>query len=48
MLSEGVPLKTVQDTLGHSTMRLTADTYGHLMPGDDQRAADAIDRALGS
>ncbi len=47
MLSEGVPLKTVQDTLGHSTMQLTADLYGHLMPGDDQRVADAMDRALG-
>ena len=47
LLSEGVPLKTVQEVLGHSTIRLTADTYGHLMPGDDERAADAMDRAVG-
>ena len=48
LLSEGVPLKTVQEVLGHSTIRLTADTYGHLMPGDDERAADAMERAVGS
>jgi integrase len=48
MLSEGVPLKTVQETVGHSTIRLTADLYGHLMPGDADRAAQAMDRALGA
>jgi integrase-like protein len=48
MLSEGVPLKVVQETLGHSTIRLTADIYGHLMPGDAERAANAVDRALGA
>ena len=48
MLSEGVPLKVVQETLGHSTIRLTADTYGHLMPGDSDRAAEAMNRALGA
>ena len=41
-------MKTVQEVLGHSTIRLTADTYGHLMPGDDGRAADAMERAVGS
>lgn len=46
MLSEGVPLKVVQEVLGHSTIRLTADLYGHLMPGDEERAAAAIDQAL--
>lgn len=48
MLSEGLPLKLVQETLGHSTMRLTADLYGHLMPGDAARVADALDRAFGA
>ena len=46
MLSAGVPIKTVQVTLGHSSIQMTADTYGHLMPDDADRAAEAIDRML--
>ncbi|MFT5204419.1 MAG: integrase [Candidatus Aldehydirespiratoraceae bacterium] len=46
MLSSGVPLKTVQETLGHSSIQLTADLYGHVMPGDADRVADAVDKAL--
>src|SRR5262249_30489607 len=31
-----LPLKMVQERLGHSTLAMTADTYGHLFPnGDD-------------
>jgi integrase len=33
--------------LGHSTIRLTADTYGHVLPNRARQAALAIDRALG-
>jgi len=29
------------------TIRLTADTYGHVLPARARRAASAIDRALG-
>ncbi|MEO5842790.1 MAG: site-specific integrase, partial [Acidimicrobiales bacterium] len=48
MLSEGLPLKLVLETLGHSTMSLTADLYSHLMPGDAARVAAALDRAFGA
>ena len=48
MLSSGVPLKTVQETLGHSSIQLTADLYGHVMPEDLDRVAAAIDKALGA
>ncbi len=48
MMSEGLPLNLVQETLGHSTMRLTADLYGHLMPGDAARVAAALDHAFGA
>jgi integrase len=36
----GLPPKVVQTLLGHSTMAMTTDTYGHLFPGD----ADVHDR----
>ena len=31
----GLPLKTVQARMGHSTLAMTADTYGHLFPSQD-------------
>src|SRR6202008_2883837 len=31
----GLPLKTVQVRMGHSTLAMTADTYGHLFPSND-------------
>ena len=31
----GLPLKTVQVRMGHSTLAMTADTYGHLFPSQD-------------
>lgn len=47
LLDQGEELRTVMDLLGHSTIRLTADTYGHVLPSRARSAADAIDRALG-
>jgi len=31
LLSQGVPLKVVQEALGHATIAVTADVYGHLL-----------------
>jgi len=45
LLDEGEELRTVMELLGHSTIRLTADTYGHVLPARARRAASAIDRA---
>lgn len=36
-----------QPCLGHSTIRLTMDTYAHVLPDHLQSAAEAMDRALG-
>ena len=47
LLDQGEGLRTVMDLLGHSTIRLTADTYGHVLPSRARAAADAIDRVLG-
>lgn len=32
LLESGVPMKVVQEVLGHSSMILTADTYSHVTP----------------
>jgi integrase len=43
----GLPLKVVQHRLGHSTIQMTADVYGHLFPtGDDGAELAAAQRAL--
>jgi integrase len=47
MLLEGQPAKVVAEMLGHATVALTLDTYSHILPGMQRRAADAMDRVLG-
>jgi integrase len=43
----GLPLKVVQHRLGHSTIQMTADVYGHLFPsGDNGAELAAAERAL--
>ena len=46
LLAEGVPVKVVQEVLGHSLLSTTADIYGHLFPQAFAEAADAMERAL--
>jgi integrase len=31
-----LPLKTVQARLGHATLAMTADIYGHLFPSESE------------
>jgi integrase len=39
---QGLPPKIVQERLGHSTIAMTMDVYGHLFPAaDDREALDA-------
>jgi integrase len=47
LLDQGEELRTVMELLGHSTIRLTADTYGHVLPARAREASKAIDRLLG-
>jgi integrase len=42
-----LPLKLVQERLGHATISMTADRYGHLFPrGDDGAELEAAERLL--
>ncbi|MBA3447973.1 MAG: site-specific integrase [Pseudaminobacter sp.] len=43
----GLPLKVVQERMGHSSVTLTADVYSHLFPrGDDAEEMAAAERSL--
>ncbi len=46
LLEAGTHPKIVQDLLGHSTIRLTLDTYSHLTPALHRQAAETMDRVL--
>ena len=46
LLAQGVPLEVVSRVLGHSSIRITADVYGHILEPQRQQAADAMSAAL--
>ena len=46
MLASGVKLQVVSEVLGHASIRMTADVYGHILAPDREAAADAMDQAL--
>jgi integrase len=46
-LAQGVPVEVVSAFLGHSSIRMTVDTYGHIGDAQLRTAADAMDAALG-
>lgn len=45
LIGQGVHPKVLQERLGHGSIRTTLDTYGHLLDGLDEAAADALDLA---
>lgn len=47
MLADGVNVKAIQAILGHSNISMTLDTYSHLMPDSQRKAAATFDRLLG-
>ena len=40
---DGTPIAFVKEQLGHSTIRLTVDTFGHFLPSADRAAANSLD-----
>lgn len=46
MIAAGVAPKTLQTVMGHASIAITFDRYGHLFPGDEQAAADALQALL--
>lgn len=46
-LANGVPIRVVSDTMGHSRSSVTIDTYAHVLPAQERVAADKMDAMFG-
>jgi site-specific recombinase XerD len=47
MLVNGVPLKVVSEVLGHASIGITGDIYGHVSPDVAREALGRLSEALG-
>lgn len=47
LLAQGVDPRTIMETLGHSQISLTLNTYAHVLPSLQREAADRMNRLLG-
>ena len=43
LIRDGASLAYVKDQMGHSSIQVTVDTYGHLIPGADIAWVDRLD-----
>lgn len=43
LIQQGESLAYIRDQLGHHSIRVTVDTYGHLVPGSNRGAVDKLD-----
>lgn len=46
MIAAGVNAKALQTFMGHSSITVTLDRYGHLFPGSEGEAAALLDAYL--
>ena len=46
MIAAGVNAKALSAYMGHSSVTITFDRYGHLMPGNEREAARLLDTYL--
>jgi len=44
LIQDGATLTYVKEQMGHSSIQITVDTYGHLVPGADIAWVDRLDR----
>ncbi len=42
LIQDGQSLAYVKDQLGHSSIKLTVDVYGHLVPGANREAVNRL------
>ena len=43
LLTNGESLAYVKEQLGHSSIQMTVDIYGHLIPGSNREAVNRLD-----
>ncbi len=43
LIQNGESLAYVKEQLGHASIKMTVDTYGHLVPGGNKQAVDRLD-----
>ena len=48
LLKAGIHPKIVSERLGHANISITLDTYSHVLPGLEERAAERFDEMLKS
>jgi integrase len=46
MIGVGVNAKALSTYMGHASITITLDRYGHLMPGNEEEAAGLLDAYL--
>jgi integrase len=46
MIAAGVNAKALSTYMGHSSITITLDRYGHLLPGNEEEAAELLDAYL--
>ena len=46
LLQQGESLVYVKEQLGHSSIQVTVDCYGHLIPGENKQAVDKLDTPI--
>ena len=46
LLQQGESLIYVKEQMGHSSIQLTVDLYGHLIPGGNKQAVDRLDQPV--
>jgi integrase len=47
LIANGENLKYISEQLGHASIKITVDTYGHLIPGGNKQAVDLLDGSTG-
>jgi hypothetical protein len=48
LIQQGERLEYVREQMGHHSIQVTVDIYGHLVPGGNKAAVDRLDEPAGA